>query len=145
MHNDTQKSMSVYGFLLLAAVAITSVVAFVLAPEAGRNLKFWLNLTAILADTYKNSLKKYPQALDRYTDLLAFPDLGAADKCDLLLARADTRFAMGQATEAEADLSAASGLCSKPEDLFYIRAHAAASRSLPGAASHPQQIPFSPR
>jgi hypothetical protein len=49
MHSDTQKSMSVYGFLLLAAVIITAVVAFVLVPEAGRNQKFWLSLTAIIA------------------------------------------------------------------------------------------------
>ena len=49
MHSDTQKSMSVYGFLLLAAVVITSTVAFVLVPETGRNQKFWLSLTAILA------------------------------------------------------------------------------------------------
>ena len=49
MHNDTPKSMTVYGFLLLAAVVITTTVAFVLIPEIGRNQKFWLSLTAILA------------------------------------------------------------------------------------------------
>lgn len=49
MPNDTHKSISVYGFLLLATVVITAVVAFVLVPEAGKNQKFWLSLTAILA------------------------------------------------------------------------------------------------
>ncbi len=41
--------MTVYGFLLLAAVVITGVVAFILVPETGRNDKFWLSLVAVLA------------------------------------------------------------------------------------------------
>jgi len=79
------------------------------------------HLHAILGDTYKNSLAKYPEALAQYDALLAFPNLSAADKCDLFLARADTRIAMGRAAEADPDFQAAAAACVKPDDLNYIR------------------------
>ena len=85
------------------------------------SLKSLYHLHAILGDTYKNALRKYPEAVAQYDVLLAFPDLAPADQCDLLLARADTRIAMGQNTEAAADLQTAAGVCTKPEDLGYIR------------------------
>jgi len=90
------------------------------------SVKSLYHLHAILGDTYKNSLRKYPEAVAQYDAMLAFPDLAPADHCDLLLARADTRFAMGAGTEAAADLKAAAGSCVKPADLDYIRKRQAA-------------------
>ncbi|MBI5241518.1 MAG: zinc ribbon domain-containing protein [Elusimicrobia bacterium] len=85
------------------------------------SLKSLYHLHAILGDTYKNSLRKYPEAVGQYNAMLAFPDLAQSDQCDLFLARADTRIAMGASAEAAADLQAAAGVCVKPEDLGYIR------------------------
>jgi hypothetical protein len=93
------------------------------------SLKSLYHLHAILGDTYKNSLRKYPEAVAQYDAMLAFPDLAASDQCDLLLARADTRIAMGAGAEAGADLKAAAGVCAKPEDLSYIRKRQAALAS----------------
>ncbi|MDD5627605.1 MAG: zinc ribbon domain-containing protein [Elusimicrobia bacterium] len=95
------------------------------------SLKSLYHLHAILGDTYKNALQKYPEAVAEYDALLAFPDLTPADQCDLLLARADTRLAMGQNPEATADLQAAVGICTKPEDLGYIRKRRAALSEAP--------------
>lgn len=85
------------------------------------SLKSLYHLHAILGDTYKNALQKYPEAVAQYDALLAFPDLAPTDQCDLLLARADTRIAMGQSAEAAADLQTAAGVCTKSEDRDYIR------------------------
>jgi hypothetical protein len=90
------------------------------------SLKSLYHLHAILGDTYKNALRKYPEAVAQYDALLAFPDLAPTDQCDLLLARADTRIAMGAGPEAAADLKAAAGVCVKPADLDYIRKRQAA-------------------
>jgi hypothetical protein len=98
------------------------------------SLKSLYHLHAILGDTYKNSLQKYPEAVAQYDALLAFPDLAPADQCDLLLARADTRLAMGQNAESAADLQTAAGVCVKSEDLDYIRKRQA-------ALSTPRQSP----
>jgi len=85
------------------------------------SLKSLYHLRAILGDTYKNSLRKYPEAVAQYDAMLAFPNLAAQDKCKLLLARADTRAAMGVAAEANLDLKEAASLCTSPEDLAYVR------------------------
>lgn len=79
------------------------------------------HLHAILADNYKNLLRKYPEALEQYDVMLAFPNLSAADQCDILLARGDTRIAMGQKEEAQEDMRQAARLCSRPADLDFIR------------------------
>ncbi|MDD5656397.1 MAG: zinc ribbon domain-containing protein [Elusimicrobia bacterium] len=94
------------------------------------SLKSLYHLHAILGDTYKNSLAKYPEALEEYDSLLAFPNLSSSDKCDLLLARADTRAALGRAQEAGLDLTEAAAVCTRPSDLEYIRK----KRSAPAAA-----------
>ena len=85
------------------------------------SLKSLYHLHAILGDTYKNSLRKFPEALEQYNAMLAFPALGQDDQCDILLARADTEAAMGKPAEAAADLSAAERICQKPEDVDFIR------------------------
>ena len=84
-------------------------------------LKSLYHLHAILGDTYKNSLGKYAEAVGQYDAMLKFPDLGPADRCDLLLARADTRLAMGRAADTGPDLAEAASLCTKPADFEYIR------------------------
>ena len=89
------------------------------------SLKSLYHLRAILGDTYKNALGKYPEALAQYEVLLAFPGLAPTDRCDLLLARADTRQAMGDAAAAGADLQSAAAVCVKPTDLEFIRKHQA--------------------
>jgi hypothetical protein len=95
------------------------------------SLKSLYHLHAILGDTYKNALKKYPEAIAQYDALLAFPDLAPADQCDLLLARCDTRIAMGRNAEAAADLQTAAGVCTKPEDFDFIRKRQAIVNSPP--------------
>ena len=49
MGTQNQKNIFIYGFLLLATVLITIVIAFVLVPETGQNQKFWLSLSALIA------------------------------------------------------------------------------------------------
>ena len=87
-------------------------------------------LHAILADTYKNSLGKYAEAAQEYDALLAFKDLSAQDKCDILLSRAEALFALDRKPQAQGDLDEAFGLCAKPEDLDYIRTHKGRRRNL---------------
>lgn len=72
------------------------------------------HLHALLGDTYKNSLRRYPEALREYNTLLSFPELTAADRCKLLTARAETLVALGRETEAAADYQAAQTLCQQP-------------------------------
>lgn len=84
------------------------------------------HLHAILGDTYKNALRKYPQAAEEYTAMLSFPSPAPEDQCDLWLARADAYSAMAKSSEAAADLSRASGVCTKPEDVEFIRQKRAA-------------------
>lgn len=78
------------------------------------------HLHAILGDSYKNALKKYPEAAAEYGVMLSFPNLSPADQCDLFLARSDAYASAGKSPEAAADLGRASGLCAKPADLDYI-------------------------
>lgn len=69
------------------------------------------HLHALLGDTYKNALRRYPDALREYNTLLSFPQLTQADRCRLVSARAETLSAMGRAEEAQADANAAATLC----------------------------------
>ena len=85
------------------------------------SLKSLYHLHAILGDTYKNSLNKYPEAIEQYNAMLSFPGLAPQDKCDLLLARADTQSALGKTPEAALDLNEASAVCANAADLDYIR------------------------
>jgi tetratricopeptide (TPR) repeat protein len=78
-------------------------------------------LRVILGDTYKNSMRQYPEALNEYDAALSFPGLSQTQKCELLLARADTLFALKRSPEAETDLRRAAGNCSRRSDLDYIR------------------------
>ncbi len=80
------------------------------------------HLHAILADTRKNALSKYAEALEEYDALLAFEGLSAQDRCSILLARTDALLSLHREPQAQHDLSEASKLCVKPEDLDYIRA-----------------------
>lgn len=79
------------------------------------------NIRAILGDTYKNSLHKYPEALAQYDAMLASPEGAETGRCEALLASADTRLALGRDSEAGRDLQAAAGCCAKPADLDFIR------------------------
>ena len=72
------------------------------------------HIHALLGDTYKNALRRYPEALREYNTLLSFPELTAADRCRLLTARAETLTAMGRAAEAAADQQSAQLLCREP-------------------------------
>lgn len=72
------------------------------------------HLHALLGDTYKNALRRYPDALRQYNTLLSFPNLSAADRCRLVSARSETLAAMGRGEEAQADANAAAGLCAEP-------------------------------
>ena len=66
------------------------------------------------------------EGVAQYDAMLAFPNLAPSDQCDLLLARADTRAAMGGGAPAAEDLKTAAGVCVKPDDLAYIRKKQAA-------------------
>lgn len=78
------------------------------------------HLHAILGDTYKNSLKRYDQAIQEYALMLDFPSLSADDQCELLLARADTFVQMSRPNDVKVDLVKAEGVCAKPEDRAFI-------------------------
>jgi hypothetical protein len=79
------------------------------------------HLRAIMGDTLKNSLHKFPAAVEQYDAMLAFPDLAPEDRCDLWLARADAYAAMKRPDKAREDLASAAAVCAKPNDLSYIR------------------------
>lgn len=83
--------------------------------------KSLFHLHSILGDTYKNELKRYPEALEEYNTLLSFPNLLAPQQCRLLLARSATESALGRLPESQADLSSAAKLCTEPADLEFIR------------------------
>lgn len=85
------------------------------------SLKSLYHLHAILGDTYKNALRRFDAAAGEYTTMLAFPGISPEDQCDLLLARSDANFAMGKNDEALRDAITAEGVCTKPEDLKYIK------------------------
>ncbi len=70
-----------------------------------------LHVYALLADNLRNILGRPADAADVYTRALALPDLSAADRCDMLKARADSYAAAGKAAEAQADAQAANRPC----------------------------------
>lgn len=86
------------------------------------SLKDVYHLHAILADTYKNSLKAPAKALDQFAQMLVFPNISPADQCEILLARVDAYLSLSRPGEALADLDRAAQLCAKPQDLAYIEA-----------------------
>lgn len=83
-------------------------------------LKSLYHLHAILADTYKNALKKPNEALDQFGQMLAFPNISPADQCEILLARTEAYVSLSRPGEALADLDRAGQLCVKKEDQTYI-------------------------
>ncbi len=84
------------------------------------SLKSIYHLHAILADTYKNSLKDASSALDQYAQMLSFPDISPADQCEILLARSEAYYQLGRPGESAADLDRAEQLCVKKPDHDYI-------------------------
>lgn len=78
------------------------------------------HLHAILGDAYKNHLDKPQAALDHYNKLLTFPKLGAGDRCDILLARADTYGSLRLFTTALSDIKEADRHCVNPQDREYL-------------------------
>jgi hypothetical protein len=83
--------------------------------------KSLFHLHTILADTYKNASHDLEKAAAEYTVMLGFPDISAADQCDLLLARADVLAGLSRADAARADFTAAQNVCVKNEDLQFAR------------------------
>ena len=77
------------------------------------------HLHAILADTYKNGSRDLEKAVAEYGTLLQFPDISAADQCELLLNRSDALAGLSRADAARADLTAAQAVCTQPADLQY--------------------------
>jgi hypothetical protein len=84
------------------------------------SMKSLSHLHSILGDTYKDSLRRYPEAVEQYNTVLSFPDLPPTDRCRLLLARAGAQAAHGRAEQSASDLRTASGLCTDPADIEYI-------------------------
>ncbi len=84
------------------------------------SLKDLYHLHAILADTYKNSLRKPEKALEQFAQMLSFPSISPADQCEILLARSEAFAALSRPGEALADLDRSAQLCVKPQDLAYI-------------------------
>lgn len=84
------------------------------------SLKSLYHLHAILADTYKNALKKPDLALDQFAQMLAFPSISPADQCEILLARSEAYLALSRPGEALADANRAGQLCVRPQDLAYV-------------------------
>lgn len=78
------------------------------------------HLHAILADTYKNALRKPELALEQFSTMLAFPNISAADQCEILLARSETQQVLSRPGEALSDANRAGQLCVRPQDLAYI-------------------------
>jgi hypothetical protein len=85
------------------------------------SLKSLYHLHAILADTYKNALKKNDLALDQFAQMLAFPSISPADQCEILLARSEAYMTLSRPGEALADADRAGQLCVRPQDLAYIQ------------------------
>ena len=84
------------------------------------SLKSLYHLHAILADTYKNALKKPELALDQFAQMLAFPNISPADQCEILLARSEAYQTLSRPGEALSDANRAAQLCVRPQDLGYI-------------------------
>jgi len=82
------------------------------------------HLHSILADLYKNQLEKpdFVEAVREYGLLLTLPRLEAAQRCDILLARADARALSGDTATATKDYQDAGGVCASEDDLGYARA-----------------------
>jgi hypothetical protein len=84
------------------------------------SLKSLYHLHAILADTYKNALKKPDRALDQFAQMLSFPNISPADQCEILLARAEAYMSLSRPGEALADLDRSALMCARPTDRAYI-------------------------
>lgn len=84
------------------------------------SLKSIYHLHAILADTFKNTMKNPAAALDQYAQMLSFPDISPTDQCEILLARSEAHYNLGRPGEAVADLDRAEQLCAKRSDHDYI-------------------------
>lgn len=81
------------------------------------------HLHSILADVFKNMLDKpdYNEAAREYGILLAMPQASPAQRCDILLARADARTLSGDIATAARDYQDAGGACVSEDDLSYAR------------------------
>ena len=92
-------------------------------PPGLRDTHLFL-LHSILADLCKNLLDKpeFSEAVREYGILLSLPGLDAPRRCDLLLARADTRVLLGDYSTASKDYQEAGGACASEDDISYARA-----------------------
>jgi tetratricopeptide (TPR) repeat protein len=77
-------------------------------------------LHAIVADTYKNALRKPELALEHFARMLAFPDISPADQCEVLLARSEAYLTLSRPGEALSDADQAGRLCLRPQDLAEV-------------------------
>ena len=84
------------------------------------SLKSLYHLHAILADTYKNALRKPELALDQFAQMLSFPSISPADQCEILLARSEAYITLSRPGEALFDANRAGVLCTRPQDLTYV-------------------------
>ena len=78
-------------------------------------------LHGILSDLYKNRLDRPAEAVREYNILLSLPGQSPAQRCDILLARADARAMLNAPQEALKDYQEASGVCSASDDLEYAQ------------------------
>ncbi|MFH1726689.1 MAG: hypothetical protein ABII00_18920 [Elusimicrobiota bacterium] len=79
-----------------------------------------IQLHTILADLYRNHRGDTAAAEREYGVLLGFPDLSSAERCDLLLARADSRYDLGGFERAVEDFDMARGFCRDQDDIAYL-------------------------
>lgn len=88
-----------------------------LAPDAAA-----LNhVRAVLGDTLKNTLRRYREAADQFTAVLAFGKATASEQCELLLGRGECSLALQDFASAARDFTKATGVCEKPPDADYAR------------------------
>ncbi|MDD5301558.1 MAG: zinc ribbon domain-containing protein [Elusimicrobia bacterium] len=99
----------------LAAIELSRVY------PSNLTLKSLYHLHAILADTYKNALRKPELALDQFAQMLAFPSISPADQCEILLARSEAYLTLSRPGEALSDADRAGQLCVRSQDLAYIQ------------------------
>lgn len=83
------------------------------------------HVRAILGDTFKNTLRRYEEAIDQYTALLLFPRVLPPDQCEVLLGRTECWLALRKYDNAVKDAGTATRLCERPGDLEYARRTAA--------------------
>lgn len=73
------------------------------------------HLHTILADAFKNALRRYPEAIEEYGAILAFPRIQPPEQCEALLARGDTRVAAADFTAALRDYRSSSQYCTETD------------------------------